>query len=69
MMLPKGYTALRVEMVAFVLINIYSRIYLAAHYPLDVLFGAFLGFTIELVSSTFMRNLVTVPQQVASGHE
>lgn len=69
MMLPKGYKVMRIELVAFVLINIYSRIYLGAHYPLDVLFGAFLGFVIGLVASTFMRNLVTIPQQVAAGHE
>lgn len=69
MMLPKGYKNLRLELIAFALINIYSRVYLGAHYPLDVLFGAFLGFVIGLVCTTFMRNLVSVPQQVAPGHE
>ena len=69
MLLPKGYIALRAEMIAFVLINIYSRIYLGAHYPLDILCGAFLGFVIGLVCSTFMRNFVTIPKQVAAAHE
>lgn len=68
LLLPKGHTAFRAALTAFVLINIYSRVYLGAHYPLDVAVGAFLGFLLGLVCSTFMRNLVTLPTNTASGH-
>jgi undecaprenyl-diphosphatase len=69
MMLPRGYKNLRLELIAFALINIYSRVYLGAHYPLDVLCGAFLGYLIGLICITFMRNLVNIPSTVAKGHE
>lgn len=69
MMLPRGYKNLRLELIAFALINIYSRVYLGAHYPLDVLCGAFLGYLIGLICITFMRNLVNIPSTVAKSHE
>ena len=43
MLLPPGYRWMRYELVGYVLIVGYSRIYLAAHFPGDVLGGWLLG--------------------------
>ncbi len=47
MMLPKTKTAIRYQLIAFVIMIGYSRVYLGAHYPGDVIsgwiFGAFFG--------------------------
>ena len=69
LLLPRGYKDLRLELVAFVLINGYSRIYLGAHYPLDIVCGWILGFILGLIFSSLMKYLVKVPDKVATGHE
>lgn len=45
----------------FPILFAYSRLYLAAHYPLDILFGMFLGFSIayffyKLLNKFFLKN-------------
>ncbi|MBL7924437.1 MAG: phosphatase PAP2 family protein [Bacteroidia bacterium] len=69
LLLPRGYRDLRLELLAFVLINGYSRMYLGAHYPLDVLCGWLLGFILGLLFSSLMKTMIKVPDNVASGHE
>lgn len=69
LMLPVGYRNLRLEMIAFALLNGYSRIYLGAHYPLDVLGGFIIGFIMALLTVTLLRSIAKVPDKVASGHE
>ncbi len=69
LMLPKGYTDLRKEMLGFVLLNCYSRIYLGVHYPLDILAGCLTGFIFGLLFSTLLQYVLKVPEKVAPGHE
>lgn len=69
LMLPKGYRNLQMEMIAFALLNGYSRIYLGAHYPLDVLGGFVVGFIMALLTTTLLRSFVQVPEKAATGHE
>ena len=69
LLLPKGYKDLRLELIAFALINMYSRIYMGVHYPLDVLCGGLLGFILGMIFSTALRHFTPVPEKVAQGHE
>lgn len=68
-MLPAGYGDIRKELIAFVLINGYSRIYLGAHYPLDVFCGWILGAALGYIAAGLMRQKLSVPLTVAKGHE
>jgi undecaprenyl-diphosphatase len=69
LMLPKGYRDLRIEMIAFALLNGYSRIYLGAHYPLDVAGGFIVGFIMALLTATLLRSVIKIPEKAAQGHE
>lgn len=68
-MLPKGNCDLRAELIAYVLLVSYSRIYLAAHYPLDVLGGWLAGSVIGYLISRLLRMKVHVPDKISPAHE
>ena len=69
LVLPSKYKKLRLALFAFVLINGYSRMYLGAHYPLDILCGWILGFIIALLFSSLMKIIVNSTDQLKSEHE
>lgn len=69
LVLPSGYKYLRLELIAFVLINAYSRMYLGAHYPLDILCGWVLGFILALLFSSLMKNIIQTPKKIPVEHE
>lgn len=69
LVLPVKYKNLRLELLAFVFINGYSRMYMGAHYPLDILCGWTLGFIIALLFSSLMKIIVTSTDQLKSEHE
>lgn len=69
LVLPSGYKYLRLELIAFVLINAYSRMYLGAHYPLDILCGWVLGFILALLFSSLMKNIIQTPNKIPLDHE
>lgn len=69
MMLPKGYTDLRRELIAYVLLIAYSRIYLGAHYPADILGGWITGAVLGYTAATILRRKIIVPSFKATGHE
>jgi undecaprenyl-diphosphatase len=66
---PSKYKNLRLALFVFVLINGYSRMYLGAHYPLDILCGWILGFIIALLFSSLMKIIVNSTDQLKSEHE
>lgn len=57
---PKRFIA--PVLMGYVVMNGYSRIYLAAHYPLDVVGGWALGATIGMIFSTFVLNMFSAKQ-------
>ncbi len=60
LILPKGNWPLRISLLTFALINGYSRIYMGAHYPLDVLGGMLLGATLALIFSSAFHQLIKI---------
>ena len=68
-MLPKGYGDIRKELIAYVLLNGYSRIYLGAHYPGDVIGGWMAGAILGYIFAKLMQQKLSVPLKVAKGHE
>lgn len=60
MMLPKTKSSIRYQLIAFVALIGYSRIYLGAHYPGDVfcgwLFGAFFGW----ITATLLKKKISL---------
>ena len=69
LVLPSKYKNLRIALLVFVLINGYSRMYLGAHYPLDILCGWILGFIIALLFSSLMKIIVNSKDPLKSEHE
>lgn len=69
LVLPAGYKNLRLEVLAFALINGYSRIYMGSHYPLDVLCGWTLGAILAIIFSSVIRFFIKVPSEIPKGHE
>ena len=69
LVLPSKYKNLRYGLLAFVLINGYSRMYLGAHYPLDIGCGWILGFIIALLFSSLMKIILNLTDQIKSRHE
>ena len=67
--IPWKYKNLRFGLLAFVLINGYSRMYLGAHYPLDIGCGWILGFIIALLFSSLMKIILNLTDQIKSRHE
>jgi undecaprenyl-diphosphatase len=59
MMLPKSQTAVRYQLLVFVILIGYSRVYLGAHYPGDVIsgwiFGAFFGW----ITATVLKKKIS----------
>lgn len=62
--LPRKNNYLRGALVIFVALNAYSRMYMAAHYPLDILGGWLLGFIFALLLSSIV-GWVTVKNEDA----
>lgn len=54
-------------LIVYVVLNGYSRIYLAAHYPLDVVGGWALGAMIGMIFSTFVMNILSAKQPAKNG--
>jgi len=54
-------------LLGYVVLNGYSRIYLAAHYPLDVVGGWALGAMIGMIFSTFVLNMFSAKQPEKNG--
>lgn len=69
MMLPKSYTDLRRELIAYVLLIAYSRVYLGAHYPADILGGWMTGAFIGFIAAKLIQRKIDVPVLKAAGHE
>jgi len=69
LIIPKGYKSLRLALILFVLINGYSRMYLGAHYPLDVFCGWMLGFILAILFSSLMKHVFKTPLIITQGHE
>ncbi len=61
LVLPKPKRKVRLELLAFILLNGYSRIYLGAHYPLDILCGWLLGFILAVIMFTVTRQIIKQP--------
>jgi undecaprenyl-diphosphatase len=64
--LPASPKFLKGFLIFFVLINGYSRMYLGAHYPLDILCGWMLGFILAIICSSLMPYLVKTSNKIAS---
>jgi len=69
MMLPKGNKNIRIALVVYVILIAYSRIYLAAHYPLDILGGWVVGFILGFTFAKLLQQKITVPNSLPSKHE
>jgi len=69
LLLPKKYKILQLALSAFVLLNGYSRIYLGAHYPLDVICGWILGFILAVILSSLVRQTIKFKPENGNNHE
>lgn len=63
LILPRGHRDVSIEMIAFALLNGYSRIYLGAHYPIDVLGGFTVGLVMALLCTTLLRPILNTKLQ------
>ena len=69
MMLPAGNKKIRIALIVYVLLLGYSRMYLGAHYPLDILGGWTVGFVLGFTFAKLLQQKIKVPQIISSNNE
>ncbi len=69
MILPDGNKKIRIALIAYVLLLGYSRIYLGAHYPLDILGGWIVGFVLGFTIAKLLQQKIKVPEIISTNVE